>query len=385
MDALKNLRDQIVPFRLASLKRQEVLFSSWSERNLENARRARKGLLGAQNGRKVNEGRLAGLLDPELMEAKENAETQFKAKLRAETGEDKKAVCEAALAAYDKIAAATRIESEKFVPYTLLEAGQAFSCESFQIARRLLRAGDERPKPNGQRLREFSDSGRASLELALFSPKPIYTDLETLTLADALTFFATELGGDNELVQKALAGKSPGDRAAELIAGTRVRDVAFRKELYQGGASAVAAAQDPMIELARLVDGESRALRKIFETQDEAKQQAYAAIARARNLLLGTTGYPDATSTLRLAFGAVKGYEEADKPVAPFTDFAGLYARAAAMQNRPPFDLTPSWAARQARPEPGHAAGFRQHRRHHWRQFRQSGGQPRRGIRRHHL
>jgi hypothetical protein len=348
VDALKNLRDQIVPFRLASLKRQEVLLGSWSERNLENARRARKGLLGAQNGRKVNEGRLAGLLDPQLMGAKENAEAQFKAKLRAETGEDKKALCQAALAAYDKIAEATRIESEKFVPYTLLESGQGFSCESFQIARRLLRAGDERPKPNGQRLREFSDSGQASLELALFSPKPIYTDLETLTLADALTFLATELGGDNELAQKALAGKSPKDRAAELIAGTRVCDVAFRKKLYQGGAAAVAAAQDPMIELARLVDGESRALRKIFETQEEARHQAYAAIARARNLLLGTAGYPDATSTLRLAFGTVKGYEEENKPVAPFTDFAGLYARAAAMQNRPPFDLTPSWAGRQA-------------------------------------
>jgi hypothetical protein len=348
VDALKNLRDQIVPFRLASLKRQEVLFSSWSERNLENARRARKGLLGAQNGRKVNEGRLAGLLDPELMGAKENDETQFKAKLRAETGENNKAVCEAALAAYDKIAQATRIESEKLVPYTLLEAGQAFSCESFQIARRLLRAGDERPKPNGQRLREFSDSGQASLELALFSQKPIYTDLETLTLADALTFFATELEGDNHLVQRVLAGKSPRDRAAELIAGTRVRDVAFRKELYQGGAPAVAAAQDPMIEMARLVDGESRALRRILDTQNEARQQAYAAIARARNLLLGTAGYPDATSTLRLAFGTVKGYEEENKPMAPFTDFAGLFARAAAMQNRPPFDLTPSWAGREA-------------------------------------
>ena len=231
----------------------------------------------------------------------------------------------------------------------MLETGQAFSCESFRLARTLLRAGEERPKPNGQRLPEFSDSTRASLELSLFSPKPIYTDLETLTLADSLTFFATQLGGNNELVQTALAGKSPRARAAELIAGTRVRDAAFRKSLYEGAAAAVAAAHDPMIELARLVDDEARALRKIFDTQNEAKQEAYAAIARARNLLLGTDGYPDATGTLRMSFGTVKGYEEDNKPVAPFTDFAGLFARAAAMDNRPPFDLTPSWAARRAR------------------------------------
>jgi hypothetical protein len=349
VDALKNERDQILPFRLASLKRGEVLLTSWSERDVENARRARKALVGTQNGRKVNDGRLAGLLDPELMSAKEAAERQFKAKLGVETGEGNKTICQAALTAYDKIADATRIESENFIPYTLLETGQAFSCESFRIARTLLRAGEERPKPNGQRLREFSDSARASLELALFSPKPIYTDLETWTLADSLTFLATALGADNELVLKTLAGKSPKDRAAELIAGTRVRDPAFRKSLYQGGAPALAAAQNPMIELARLVDGPSRELRQIFDTQNEAKQQAYAAIARARHLLLGSAGYPDATFTLRLAFGTVKGYAAQNNPVPPFTDFAGLFARAAAMRERPPFDLTPLWAARQGR------------------------------------
>jgi hypothetical protein len=113
-----------------------------------------------------------------------------------------------------------------------------------------------------------------------------------------------------------------------------------------------------MIELARLVDGEARALRKIIDTQDEAKQEAYAEIARARNALLGTAGYPDATFTLRLAFGAVKGYEEDGRRVAPFTDFAGLFARAAAMNNRPPFNLTPSWAKRKSRVNPATPLDF---------------------------
>jgi hypothetical protein len=348
MAALKSQRDQGLPFRLASLKRHEALLRCWSERNLENARRARSQLFGVQNSRKAYDGRLAGLLDPDLMGAKEKAEAQFKAQLRDA----------AALAAFDIIAAATRVESENFVRHALLEDQQAFVCSSFDIARTLLRAGDERPKPNGERLREFSDSGKLSLELALFSKRPIYTDLEILTLADSLTFMASQLGGDNELTRRVLGGKSPSERAAELINGTRVRDVAFRRQLYDGGAAAVAAARDPMIELARLVDGESRALRKIFDTQDEAKQEAYAAIARARNALLGATGCPDATFTLRLAFGTVKGYEEAGRPVAPFTDFAGLYGRAAAMNGRPPFDLTALWARRQGRVNPAAPLDF---------------------------
>ena len=149
-------------------------------------------------------------------------------------------------------------------------------------------------------------------------------------------------------MQKVLAGKSPHDRAVELIDGTHVREVAFRRRLYEGGAAAVSAANDPMIELARLVDPEARALRKVAEEQDEAKQQAHAAISRARNALLGTSGYPDATFTLRLAFGTVKGYEEDRKPVPAFTTLGGLYERASEMKNRPPFELPAVWEKRQA-------------------------------------
>jgi len=337
MAELEDVRDRILPASLATLKREEVLLVTWSARNPENARRAHQLVFGIQNSRKADDGRLGGLLDPELMGAKVKAEADFKARL---VGKPEFAD---ARAAYDKIAEATRILAAQGTRYALLEGAQAFNCDSFRIARTLLRAGEERPKPNGERLREFSDSNEASLELALFSPRPIYTDLETLTLADSLTFLATTLGGADPLVQKILAGKSPRERAVELINDTKVREVAFRKKLYEGGASVVAAADDPMIELARLVDSEARALRKVSEAQTEIKHEAHAAIARARNALLGTAGYPDATSTLRLSFGVVKGYQEDGQPVPTFTTSAGLYERDKEMDNRPPFDLPPIW------------------------------------------
>jgi hypothetical protein len=338
MAELDYLRDQGQPFSLNTLKRREVLFTAWSARSLENARRAHQLLLGTQNSRKAIDGRLAGLLDPELMGAKARAEADFKARLAG------KPEFSAALAAYDNIAGATKILAAQAVRSALLEAGQGFSCESFRLARTLLRAGDERPKPNGERLREFSDSNRASQELALFSAKPIYPDLEILQLADSLTFLATQLGGEDPLVQKVLAGKSPHDRAVELINGTRVRDIAFRKALYEEGATAVLSAKDPMIELARLVDADARALRKITEAQSEIKQQAYAAIAHARNALLGTDSYPDATGSLRLSFGVIKGYEEDAQAVPPFTTIGGLYTKAVTMQNQSPFNLVPAWS-----------------------------------------
>ncbi len=340
---LENLRDQALPFRLGNLKRLEVLLGNWSARSEENRRRAQDEFLGVQNSRKALDGMLAGLLDPDFLAVKVKAEAEFKSKLagRPDLAD--------ALTAYDKITGATRALAAQAVRSGLLSGGQAFNCDSFGIARTLLRAGDERPKPNGERLREFSESGRPSLELDLFSEKPIHPDLEILTLADSLTFLAGQLGADDPLVQKILAGKSPRARAAGLINGTKVREVAFRKKLYAGGAGAVSAANDPMIALARLVDAEARAMRKVAEDQGETKQQAHAALSRARNALLGTTGYPDATFTLRLAFGVVKGYEEDGKSVPSMTTLAGLYERAQDMKLQPPFDLPVSWTKRKAR------------------------------------
>ena len=349
---LRDERDRAVPYRLALLKQMDVLLSSWSARNPENARRARDLLFGAQNSRKAYDGRLAGLLDPDLFAAKIKAEENFTNQLAG------KPEFAEALAAYGKIARAAGILAAQSRRYDLLEKSYGFTSDNYRIARTLLRAGDEYPKPNGERLREFSDSGKVSLELALFSEKPIYTDLEILTLSASLTFLATQLGDDDPLVQRVLAGKSPHDRAVELIETTKVRDVAFRKQLYAGGASAVAAANDPMIELGRTVDAEARALRKVFEEQDEAKQEAHAAIARARNALLGTTGYPDATFTLRLAFGTVRGYEEDNRPVPAFTTFSGLYQRGKEMNNRPPFDLMPSWIKHQSAVNPNTPFNF---------------------------
>jgi hypothetical protein len=338
MAELKYQRDVQIPRSMQRLFRMEVLLHAFSQRSQENARRAKEDLFGVQNSRKARKGALAGLLDPQLLGKKEADEKALRDKIAA------RKELKDALQAFDRIAKAQKVIAENAERYNLLERGSAFNSDLFDIARTLLRAGEERPKPNGERLREFNEAARESLELDLFSDKPIYADLEELKLTDSLTFLAEESGVSSPLVERVLAGKSPAARAVELIQGTQVRDVAFRKKLYEAGTPAVAAANDPMIALATLIDGEARAVRKIMETQGEAKRQAHAKIAKARFALEGTSSYPDATFTLRLAFGTVKGFEEGGKQIPAHTTFAGLYARAAEQENRPPFDLPTAWA-----------------------------------------
>ena len=347
-DELAAMRDGEVPYLLSMLNRREVFLNAFAARSFENARRVREDLFGIQNSRKAFVGIQAALLDPEIW----NSIAAREKRLRDGIAGDPKFA--AAVTAYDKIKQAQE-ETAKILPvYHYYEtargrenatyrAPRALYSTLFKYARRLLRAGDERPKPNGERFPEFRDSNKESLELDLFSTAPIYDDVEQITLADSLTDLAAAFGANDPQVQQVLAGKSPRDRAAELVKGTKLKDVAFRKQLYEGGAAAVTAAHDPMIELARLVDGPAREARKTFEAQDEAKQQAYAEIAKARFALEGTSTYPDATFTLRLSYGPLKGYEEDGKQIPALTNFAGLYQRAAEHNNQPPFNLPKRW------------------------------------------
>lgn len=331
------MRDVQYPTALAWLHRREVLLTAWGERSAENARRAHEDLLHIQNSRKAREGGLAGLQDPAFLTSKQAGEQ----KLRDAVNRDDRFT--EARSAWDRIAGAQSVIRQHATRYRLLETAQGFTSQYFTIARTLLRAAEERGKPDGERLREFRESNRPSLELDLFSTRPIYDDYEQLQLADALTWLAEQLGYTDPIVQQALAGQAPRERAASLVANTRVKEVARRRELYTGGQAAVDAAKDPMIELARLIDPAAREVRKAMETQDEIKRQAHGQLARARFAIEGTSTYPDATFTLRLSYGQVKGYEENGKSIPAQTTFAGLYQRWADQQGREPFDLPPRW------------------------------------------
>jgi hypothetical protein len=338
------LRDVGVPLLMQRLNRLEVLYSSYSDRSAENRRQAKSVLFSVQNSRKKYVGEMAALLEPSLLDGKRKEEEQLRR--AADTDEQFKT----ARSAWKRLEAAQKVRSANSSRYSLLEGAAGLNSHLFSIARILVRGGDELKKPNARRLREFSEANLASLKLRLFSPEPIYDELETARLADSLTYLSNELGPDNPLVRKVLAGKSPRRRAHELVSGTRVKDVGVRKKLFEGGREALDAFTDPMLDLVRIVDPEARAVRKLFEEQvSEVMSQASAEIAKVRFALEGSNTYPDATSSLRLAFGQVKGYEEDGKNIPFRTTFAGLYERSAENDNKPPFDLPPLWVKRKDR------------------------------------
>ena len=354
VDEMRDVRDRDIPNLLQMFDRREVLLSAWSARSFENARRARDDLFADQNNRKRYGGYIAALLDPEIWATVQAREQKLRDAISAN------ATLKQTISAYDRVREAQAVIARLAPRYDYLEEERrstlnayrqprAFVGNLFKYARLILRAADERAKPNGERIPMFRDSNRESLELDLFSTEPIHDDYEQLRLTDSLTDFVEKFGADDPLVKQVLAGKSPHGRAIELVTATKLKDIGFRKQLYGMDAGRLQSVQDPMIELARAIDAPAREVRKQHDSQEEIKQQAYAEIAKARFAIEGTTTYPDATFTLRLSYGTVRGYEEDGKPIPPFTNFAGLYESAAEHNNRPPFELPQRWIDRKTK------------------------------------
>ncbi|HVC98388.1 MAG TPA: S46 family peptidase [Pirellulales bacterium] len=339
MAHLKFLRDRTYPMQLNLLRRREVLLKTYSDRSLENARRAQDDLFTEQNRRKARLGGLAGLQDPAIMGRKLRQEQA----LRQAVAKDKKLAASCG-ESWKQVETSLDVLAGIQVQYNLLEAMLAFNCELFHVARGVARLVDESTKPNAERLREYSEAGLESLKQQLFSEAPVYKDLETIKLADSLGMFVEMAGADDPLVKQVLDGRSPVECATELIQGTRLVDVAFRRELVEGGQDAIESCDDPLIKLARLVDGPARKLRKTFEEQvDEAQRRAYGQIAKAQFALYGSDVYPDATFTLRLAFGVVKGFRERGEEIPPWTTLAGAFDHSDAHGGVYPFQLPGRW------------------------------------------
>ena len=331
-------RDVAYPASLTSLKRRIALLQEFSRQSEENARIAKEDIFGLQNSQKAIAGYNTGLLDKSIMQTKASDEARLRASYKADaknTGTPDP---------WDEIAQAMKLQRDIFVQLTYLERLRGFASGLPPVARILVRAAEEKPKPNADRLREFRDSALPSLEQQLFSTAPVYKSLDTVLLADSLAEMQDALGKDNPDVQRVLNGKTPAEAAKDLVAGTRLDDVAVRKQLYEGGEAAIAASHDPLIVAMRAVDPDALAARKLFDDKvDSVGRREGTLIAKARFAQSGFAQPPDATFTLRLSYGAVKGYPENGKDIPYFTTMGGAFEHAAEHNNQPPYNLAEHW------------------------------------------
>jgi hypothetical protein len=345
LDHLLYRRNEFLPYMLQMLRYKEALLSQYAEKGPEQRRLAQLDLFPAANARKALTGQYHGLLDPTIMNEKKKLEAALRPSLSSKAADPWKRIAGAEL---------NQIDMDE---YYLLERGDAFDSRLFRVARHLVRLAEELPKDDAKRLREYRSSAMESLKFQLFSAAPISKEYEQMKLTGSL-YFWVERSSFNELVIKALTRRSIPECARELIQGTKLDDVTERQRLFEGGAKAIAESTDPLIRFARLLDPDARRVRQVFDEAEEVLQQAYADIAKIRFQKFGASIAPDATFTLRLAFGTVQGYEVDGIKLGYATTFGQMYDRAREQQYHDPFSLPKRWLDGQAKLDPATPFNF---------------------------
>ncbi len=330
-EAFRYERDVRLPDVLDFVRRREILLQQYSLYGAEQKRQAAEELAQFQNARKAYSGMLAGLHNPEWFERVIREEKEHLAALAANPD------TASLVSAWDDI---SRAQIQKAA---LGKRSFTLNTRLFWIALTLLRIAEEDQKPNNERLPEFTESNRPSLLQRLCSEAPVYLDLERAKLSDLIARTLEIRGADDDLCMKILGGMTPRNRADSLVGSTRLWDPTVRRELVDGGSEAILASSDPLLEFARIVDGELRAIQAANDELDELETQAYSRIAEARFLLNGTKSYPDATFTLRISFGVVKGYKQDGRELPSWTTLGDAFAKQAAFGATDPFALPESW------------------------------------------
>ncbi len=331
---LETLRDVVYPRTIKTLQHRLRALRQYAAQGPEPARQAAELIFSLENAVKAYVGEWNGLRDPALMAKKQREEEALRARLasrpewQAEYG-----------SAWAEIAAAEARYREQAVPLLYRSVRRSFS-DLIEHALTLVRYATEVKKPDAERLDGFHDAQLEAVRFRVLSPAPIYPGLEEVLIAASLQESLEELGPNDPFIEAALGGRSPEVVARELVRGTRLTDVAVRQALLNGGEEAIAASPDPLIQWARRVDPILRQMQRWFEENvASVRQAAGAKIGRARFAVFGKSVYPDATFTLRLAYGTVRGYPMNGTQVPPKTTFYGLFDRAHGFDRKPPYHL----------------------------------------------
>jgi len=333
---LKLLRDQMFPLAIQILNGRLDTLEHYSAQGTEEARQASSRIFFLNNSLKAYTGMETGLRNPELMAKKEKEEKEFRERVAANPAWQKEYG-----SAWDDIVEAGKALAANLKPYRFRSLqGASLASEALTIVQYVAQV----KKPDGERLPGFHDAQLPSLRFQIFSPAPFYLPMEQALLTSALEESREKLGPDDPYVRAALGGRTPQETAREAFTGTKMGDAAFRQSLIDGGKAAVASSKDPLIAFARRVNPQILAMIKWHEDEVESiETRAGEKIGKARFAVYGKSTYPDATFTLRLAYGAVKGYPMNGTEAPPHTTLYGLYDRAYGFDLKPPFNLPERW------------------------------------------
>lgn len=323
-------REVRLPVLVATISELRGRLISAMDQSAEKMREGTDTLFGIENTLKVQLGRTRALNDPAFTAGLAGAEAELVEQTSGNAGiGDPWSEVDQAVTAYRAL----------YYPQRFTQP----SGDLYGYARSLVFAAQERAKPNAERLPGYTDSALPLLEKRIIDERPVHPWLDELVMEWSLAKAREYLGADDADARLLLDRESPEQLAERLVAGTRLGNAAYRRQLWGGGLAAIEASDDPMIQYALRLEPRQRQLQQAVDERYQGPLAgAGARLADARFAAYGDSLYPDATFTLRISYGRVTGWEERGNPVPFATSIGGTFERAT---GNPPFDLAPAFAA----------------------------------------
>ncbi len=316
-------RDVLLPAQLRFLRARSAILKAYNQTAKSDS--ILNVIFSYENSIKAFSGQLRGLHDAYLFARKKAFEKEFRAKVAANP----------ALRSEEKIWDEIRniySELRKIAPARF---GLNPQGEGLETAFLLLRLA---------RLKEVGDTGQvAQVQKLILAVEPVEKSLETALLTAHLEIARDYLGSTDEYVKAALQNKSPAEAAEQLVASSKLYDQEFVRNLVTKTPAEINAVQDPLMQLMKIaLPRFLDANRKNFELSAKA-DGLKARLAKLFFDVYGTDTPPDATFSLRINDGVVKGYEYNGTEAPVKTTFFGLYDRYYSHDKKYPWSLPKRW------------------------------------------
>ncbi|HYC75311.1 S46 family peptidase [Brevundimonas sp.] len=326
MSQLERLRDQQLPVTLIQASELRGRLLEYSLTGDEAKRVSFDPIFGLENSFKVYYGQQGALTDPAFMAAKREAEAELRARVAADPN-----LLQQIGDPWTELEAVQGVARDLYLPYRQLEQAAGGGSQLYQMAKTLVRAAKA----------DLPAERRAQLASMMGEETPISTDMEEIRMRYWLSKTREYLTVDHPQVKALLGRESPEALAERLIDGTRMADANFRREAAGMTLEQLKAA-DPLLAFVAANDDAAKAIGDRWAAEVNAPTaRAAEKVAQARFAVYGTNQYPDATFSLRLSYGEVKGWTYRGVTVPPFTYIGGLYERATGSE---PFNLAQAFA-----------------------------------------
>jgi len=334
---LEYQRDITNPVTLDRLGDMIDIYSSLIKEEPSREAKMQDRLFSFANSQKAYAGIQKGLLDPVLMQKKRSFENKFKQAVQSNPK------LNPVYGNLWNVISDSRNEMRKIaIEYSLISNDPRFSSKYIGLANEIIKIAEQLKLPSAERKNEYTDA-KLDATIAKIYPDDFDKKLADKMLKATFNNMFKYLGKDYELIKKISGGKDANSVYEDFMKNSPLRSRAAFAELVKKGADAILNSSDPVIYMTLNTKERASELGKKMKELTTKENVVIETLGRALFEVYGTSIPPDATFSLRLADGIVKGYEYNGTTAPPNTTFYGLYDRYYSFGKKMPFSLPERW------------------------------------------